>query len=343
MKLQLTVYFTYIFIVYAGIVAYSCQSDSRPNKNTGSGNSFDNRRSPLMLDLIRAEEMFAAGEPHQALELIDELASKQPQWADPYLLKGNILTTVSQNGRARSAYEKLVKIDPDYLSAWFKLGNNAYKNKQYRQAINFYNQELTGKQANVLQSKDKQITMLQIGRCYMHLGEADSALIIYKKCIKIDSLYSEVMGDLARLYTDNGEYKTAIDFANKAVALDKKNIDYQYSLGTVYLKTNQYMQAVTYLQAVADQRPFYEGVYYNLGQAFIRSGNNITGSQYLLKADSIQTLYSNLENLKLATDKNPDNQRQWLELAKAYDSVGMKAAAGQARLAAQFTSTLKIK
>ena len=343
MKLQLTIYFTYIFFVSVSIVAYSCQSDSRSKKNTGSGNSFDNRRSSLMLDLIRAEEMFAAGEPHQALGLIDELASKQPQWADPYLLKGNIFTTVSQYDQARSAYEKLVEIDPDYLSAWFKLGNNAYRKKQYREAINFYNQELTGKQANALQSKDKQITMLQIGRCYMHLGKTDSALIIYKECIKIDSLYSEVMGDVARLYIDNGEYKTAIDFANKAVALDEKNIDYQYSLGTVYLKTNQYKQAVTYLQAVADQRPFYEGVYYNLGQAFIRSDNNNTGSQYLLKADSIQTLYSNLENLKLAADRNPDNQRKWLELAKAYDSVGMKAAAGQARLAAQFTSTLKNK
>jgi len=50
-----------------------------------------------------------------------------------------------------------------------------------------------------------------------------------------------------------------------------------------------------------------------------------------------------LENLKLAADRNPDNQRKWLELAKAYDSVGMKAVADQARLAAQFTSTLKNK
>ena len=82
------------------------------------------------------------------------------------------------------------------------------------------------------------------------------------------------MGDVARLHIDNGYYKTAMEFANKAVALDEKNIDYKYSLGTVYLKTNQYKQAVTYLQAVADQRPFYEGAYYNLGQAFIRLGNN---------------------------------------------------------------------
>ena len=97
-----------------------------------------------MLDLIRAEEMFAAGKLHQALGLIDELVSKKPQWADPYLLKGNIYTAVGQHDQARTAYEKLVRIDPDYLSAWFKLGNNVYRKKQYRQAINFYNQELTG-------------------------------------------------------------------------------------------------------------------------------------------------------------------------------------------------------
>ncbi len=161
-------------------MAYSCQSDSRSKKNTGSGTSFDNRRSTLMLDLIRAEEMFATGELHQALGLIDELVSKKPQWADPYLLKGNIFTTVGQHDRAKSAYEKLVKINPDYLSAWFKLGNNAYRKKQYQEAINFYNHELIGKQANTLQSKDKQITMLQIGRCYIHIGKVDSALIIYK-------------------------------------------------------------------------------------------------------------------------------------------------------------------
>ena len=64
---------------------------------------------------------------------------------------------------------------------------------------------------------------------------------------------------------------------------------------------------------------------------------------YSCQSASIQTLYSNLENLKLAADRNPDNQRKWLEPAKAYDSVGMKAVADQARLAAQFTSTLKIK
>ena len=343
MRRQLIIYFTYVFFVSSTIMVYSCQSDSRSKKNTSYGTSIDKRRSTIMLDLIRAEEMFAAGELRQALGLIDELVSKKPQWADPYLLKGNIFTTVGQHDKAKSAYEKLVKIDPDYLSAWFKLGNNAYRKKQYQEAISFYNQELTGKQSNALQSKDKQITMLQIGRCYMHIGKVDSALIIYNECIKIDSLYSEVMGDVARLHIDNGDYKTAMEFANKAVTLDEKNIDYKYSLGTVYLKTNQYKQAVTYLQAVAGQRPFYEGAYYNLGQAFIRLGNNNIGSQYLLKADSIQTLYSSLENLKLAADRNPDNQRKWLELAKAYDSVGMKVEAGQARFAAQFTNTLKNK
>ena len=343
MRRQLTIYITYILFLSISIITHSCQSDSVPKKNTGPGVTLDNRRSIFMLDLIRAEEMFATGKIQKALRLIDELMSKKPQWADPYLLKGNIYTAVGQHKQAREAYEKLVKIDPGYLSVWFKLGNNAYREKQYRQAINFYNKELAGEYSYSLQSKDKQITMLQIGRCYMHLGKVDSALITYSKCMTIDNTYSEVIGDIARLHIDNGNYITALDFAKKAVALDENNIDYQYSLGTVYLKINRYRQAVAYLQAVVNRRPLYEGAYYNLGQALIRSGNSNVGIQYISKADSIQTLYSSLENIKLAVDKNPNNQREWLALAKAYESTGMKTEADQARLAAQFISTFKNK
>ena len=131
--------------------------------------------------------------------------------------------------------------------------------------------------------------------------------------------------------------------AKKAVTLDENNIDYLYSLGTVYLKTNQYERAVTYLQAVSEQRPLYEGLHYNLGQAFIRSGDNIKGIKYLAKADSIQTLYSRLENLKMDVERNPNNPRTWLALAEALEYAGMKKEADQARLAVHYTGTLKNK
>ena len=139
-----------------------------------------------------------------------------------------------------------------------------------------------------------------------------------------------MIGDLARLHTDNGDFTKALMLAKKAVTLDENNIDYLYSLGTVYLKTNQYERAVTYLQAVSAQRPLYEGLHYNLGQAFIRSGDNIKGIKYLAKADSIQTLYSRLENLKMDVKRNPNNPRTWLALAEA-------------RLAVHYTGTLKNK
>ena len=320
--------FTHIFLVALTTMNFSCKP----------GNS-----SALMLDLVRAEEIFIAGNTYQALELIDLIISENTSLAEPYLLKGNIYTAVGQHEKARVVYSKLVKIDPDFVSAWFKLGNNAYRAKQYQKAIDCYRTELIGKNAHSLQAKDKQITMLQIGRCYMHLGKIDSALISYNKCITIDSLYSEVIGDLARLHTDNGDFTKALMFAKKAVTLDENNIDYLYSLGTVYLKTNQYEKAVTYLQAVSEQRPLYEGLHYNLGQAFIRSGDNIKGIKYLAKADSIQTLYSRLENLKLDVERNPNNPRKWLALAEALEYAGMKTEADQARLAVHYTGTLKNK
>ena len=320
--------FTHIFLVALTTMTFSCKPGNR---------------SALMLDLVRAEEMFIAGNTHQALELIDLIISENTSLAEPYLLKGNIYTAVGQYDKARVFYSKLVKIDPDFLSAWFKLGNNAYRAKQYQKAIDCYRNELIGNNAHSLQAKDKQITMLQIGRCYMHLGKIDSALISYNKCITIDSLYSEVIGDLARLHTDNGDFTKALMLAKKAVTLDENNIDYLYSLGTVYLKTNQYERAVTYLQAVSAQRPLYEGLHYNLGQAFIRSGDNIKGIKYLAKADSIQTLYSRLENLKLDVERNPNSPRKWLALAEALEYAGMKTEAYQARLAVHYTGSLKNK
>jgi len=320
--------FTHIFLAALITMTFSCKSSNR---------------SALMLDLVRAEEIFIAGNTHQALELIDLIISENTSLAEPYLLKGNIYTAVGQHEKARVVYSKLVKIDPDFVSAWFKLGNNAYRAKQYQKAIDCYRNELIGNNAHSLQAKDKQITMLQIGRCYMHLGKIDSALISYNKCITIDSLYSEVIGDLARLHTDNGDFTKALMLAKKAVTLDENNIDYLYSLGTVYLKTNQYERAVTYLQAVSEQRPLYEGLHYNLGQAFIRSGDNIKGIKYLAKADSIQTLYSRLENLKMNVERNPNNPRTWLALAEALEYAGMKKEADQAHLAIHYTGTLKNK
>ena len=320
--------FTHIFLAALITMTFSCKSSNR---------------SALMLDLVRAEEIFIAGNTHQALELIDLIISENTSLAEPYLLKGNIYTAVGQHEKARVVYSKLVKIDPDFVSAWFKLGNNAYRAKQYQKAIDCYRNELIGNNAHSLQAKDKQITMLQIGRCYMHLGKIDSALISYNKCITIDSLYSEVIGDLARLHTDNGDFTKALMLAKKAVTLDENNIDYLYSLGTVYLKTNQYERAVTYLQAVSGQRPLYEGLHYNLGQAFIRSGDNIKGIKYLAKADSIQTLYSRLENLKMNVERNPNNPRTWLALAEALEYAGMKKEADQAHLAIHYTGTLKNK
>ena len=320
--------FTNIFLAALTTMTFSCKSGNR---------------SALMLDLVRAEEIFIAGNTHQALELIDLIISENTSLAEPYLLKGNIYTAVGQHEKARVVYSKLVKIDPDFVSAWFKLGNNAYRAKQYQKAIDYYRNELIGNNAHSLQAKDKQITMLQIGRCYMHLGKIDSALISYNKCITIDSLYSEVIGDLARLHTDNGDFTKALMLAKKAVTLDENNIDYLYSLGTVYLKTNQYERAVTYLQAVSEQRPLYEGLHYNLGQAFIRSGDNIKGIKYLAKADSIQTLYSKLDNLKMDVKRNPNNPRTWLALAEALEYAGMKKEADQARLAIHYTGTLKNK
>ena len=325
-------------LIVSLFIWFACETKHNSIKETLYKNTIANNASSLDLDLIQAEELFSLGRPHQAIDSINLLIAKKPNWAEPYLIKGNIYMKAGQYDQAELSFKKLLNINPQYLSVRFRLGNIAYRKKQFRKAVHYYNKEL---ESGIIKSVDKQITMLQIGRCYLHLGKIDSALITYNKCMEIDSLYGEALGDMARLHIDNGEYKKALRYAKKALSSNQNNIEYLYSLGTIFLKIQKYNLANKYLNLVIDQNPFYEGAYYNLGQASIRLGNNSLGNKYLAMADSVQKLYTKMENLELALDKEPGNYRNWLALIKLYESAGMKRKAEQALFASQFTKSLK--
>jgi|TARA_Y100000310_G_C20699317_1_gene828237 tetratricopeptide (TPR) repeat protein len=91
------------------------------------------------------------------------------------------------------------------------------------------------------------------------------------------------------------------------VSLDKNELEYQYLLGSLLLKTGRYVESIAHLRTVAENRPCYEGAYYSLGQALIRSGQAIEGGKYLARVDIIQSINYRLEQLKLSVELYPDD------------------------------------
>lgn len=275
----------------------------------------------VTLFLIRAEDSFRQSEFNVALQLVDSAAVYVPELADIPFLRGRILTELSQFNQAQAAYEEVVSLDPYYRAAWFKLGNSAFRQRQYRKALVMYRKEQ--QVASEVEKADGQdldlerhcTILLQMGRAYVELGEIDSAKQAYLQAIAIDGSYAEAYSDLSVVYRDNGDYQTAIVYSRKALELDPEIVNYHLFLGLLLARTGQEQEAVGYLKTVIEQRPWYPDAHYNMGQALIRLGRIDEGQGYLAGVDSIQTLDDRINLAERTARVNPDVPRRWIELA----------------------------
>ncbi len=280
------------------------------------------------LFLGEAEKAFNRGAFDDALRLADSAGVHAPKLADIPYLQGLILTELGQIDQAQAAYQAVVSLDPYYRSAWFKLGNNAFRRLQYREAVGLYQKEREiareeeqGHRQDIDRLRHRTI-LLQMGRAYTELGAVDSAKLVYEEAVAIDPSYAEAYSDLGVLYRDDGNYEQALVYSRRALELDPEQIDYHYFLGILLFRTGQAEAAVAYLRTAVEQRPWYPGAHYNLGHALMSLGDLDEGQRYLAGVDSIQALEGNIELAQFKVKINPNVPRRWMELARLLRRAG---------------------
>lgn len=273
-----------------------------------------------------AEMQRAIGRRHfrAALAFADSALRRTPGLATVHFLRGNVFTELSQLDSARAAYRRVLALDPYYRGAWFKLGNNAFLQGQYREAVERYERErevMTGSPERVkayYRNVDREalpVVVLQKGRSYQLLGEADSARAAYRRALALDSTSANAHAWLSELLEEEGEYGEALAHARYAFAREPGNVDYQYRVGSLLFKTGATEEAAPYLQAVLRQRPWHEGANYNLGQALMRLGEAEAAQRFLDRADTLQALQSGIAQAQAAAYQDPNRPDRWTELA----------------------------
>ena len=185
----------------------------------------------------------------------------------------------------------------------------------------FHESALYYKEAGNL--KNEIISYIQIGDCFQLLGEIDSALYYYKRCLHIvdeNKLHNEqsyVRQNLGILYSEMGEFSNAIQNLEEALyyEIDLNNKIKIYNiLSELYIKNNQIDSAnlcMDYLFQNID----------SLTDMYVKANifKNFSDKEELrenyLKALEYHKLYS--DNLLLVFDDNLDDKL--LKLQKKYD------------------------
>ena len=94
--------------------------------------------------------------------------------------KGNSLRRREESAKAISAYEKAIKIKPDYADAWLQKAHSLFDMKKYEEALESYQQVIK-------LEPESHNAWLNLGHVYHNLGNYEKAIAAYQEAINLDN------------------------------------------------------------------------------------------------------------------------------------------------------------
>ena len=250
----------------------------------------------------------------QALALADSADKYAVQKADIHFFKGRIYSELGRFKEAEQSYKNALKAAPSYRGALNNLGNNAYRQQNFSQAVDYYIKEVTQNQSP--------IPLRALGRAFVELGKTDSARIFFKKAIDLDMNYAAAYFNLAQLEEDEGNFKQALKYAGRAYGIDPDNLEYRYVYSTLLVQMDKGSEAILNLRKIVEKWPWHHGAHYNLGRALIQAGQNTDGENYLEQAERVRAIQAKIDHLENTVRALPDDPYSYAALAFALRKVG---------------------
>ena len=295
--------------VLALSLLFSCSKDDNrrvynPNKRNPTVNYF----------LMQGNQFLKKHDFKKALILADSAESYGINKDDVYFFKGRVFSELGRFVKADKAYNNTININPNYIGAWNNLGNNAFRQQNFSQAVEYYKKEL-------IQNKTS-IPYRALGRAYVELGKTDSARICFRHSIELDNNYSSAYLNLAQLEEDEGNLNKALQLASRAYALEPNNVEYQYVYSTILVQMDRGKEAIYSLRKTIKEWPWHHGAHYNLGRALIQSGQKTEGQKYLDKAENVRAAQAKIDHLENTIRALPDDPYSYAALAFALRKAG---------------------
>ncbi|MBU2461367.1 tetratricopeptide repeat protein [bacterium] len=163
---------------------------------------------------------------------------------------------------------------------WFAKGNDLYKVKDYKRAIDCYDKALE------LDPSDAH-TWCNKGVVYVGLKETKKALVCYDKALGLDPKYSQVWCNKGVLFMEEGNYKNAIVCFEEAIRLRPDNISAWCNRGLLLGKVHRYEEALVSYNEALRIDPYYTQAWQNKGVLLKRMGRWEEGDQCQREAERV--------------------------------------------------------
>ncbi|MCD6280991.1 MAG: tetratricopeptide repeat protein [Deltaproteobacteria bacterium] len=113
---------------------------------------------------------------------------------------------------AMNLYNKVIKMDPNAVEAYIKLGNIYFATKDYEKALGMYTK------AEELKKDDARI-LNNIGSILFIKGDVGNAIFYFKRAMALSNDYAEPAYNMACAYARKGDIHQALTLLRKALSI----------------------------------------------------------------------------------------------------------------------------
>lgn len=212
-----------------------------------------------------------------------------------YALMSEVYLTMDEFEKASDTAQKAYKIDCRNPKALITLGDLAYKDNNYKQALEYYKKAASQdkkaymplvKEAQTYQklANNKKATDIYTKILKTHsdsweayysvaLLDKDKKLVYLKKALAVNPLFEDAWVDLAKTEIDNGNYVIAQKYLSNAFYIDENDYRYYYYQGLIDNTSGNYSQALYNFKKCLKLNPNFKDAQTALGALFNGENN----------------------------------------------------------------------
>ncbi len=183
-----------------------------------------------------------------------------------YYNEGMSLQNTGKYQAAERAYQKALKINPDFVEAYNNLGNVLLDLGKLREAGNAF------RKARRLRPGEAMLTHNLANALHLQ-GEIDKAIGYYDKALQLNPDYLGTHLNLGNALRAVGRYEEAILAYQRAQEIDPANPDPYNNLGGVFLDGEEFDKAVSHFNRAIEINPRHVEACHGLGNALVAQGD----------------------------------------------------------------------
>jgi tetratricopeptide (TPR) repeat protein/uncharacterized caspase-like protein len=244
----------------------------------------------------RARAYYNKGDDENCSKDIAKAFSLGSNLAESYNLSGNLKVVWKKDTQgALNDYDKAIKLNPDYFTAYCNRGNAYYNKRDYDKAIEDFSKAITLKpdyalayysRATVFNMKkeydraiedyskaislkpDDALAYYSRGHVFDFKREYDKAIEDYSKAISLKPDYALAYYSRGYVFDFKREYDKAIEDFSKAISLKPDDALAYHNRGTVFFIKEEYDKAIEDFSKAISLKPDYALAYHNRGNVF---------------------------------------------------------------------------